>query len=210
MLKYSKFYDVKYGAHAKMVQLVGKNKKVLEIGCATGYISKKLKENGCQVIGIEIDSSAGRIAKRYCKNVIIADVESLKKISYKNFDVLLFGDVLEHLKDPSNVLKRFRKYLKKNGYVVLSVPNIAFWFIRLKLLFGKFEYGDYGILDRTHLKFFTLKSLKKLLDDGGYKIVKIDVTPRSMSPLINWLIYGFTKLWKSLLAYQFLIVAVKR
>jgi len=212
MFKYNKFFEVPYGPHVKMVQLVGNNKKVLEVGCATGYISEKLKENGCKVVGIEIDKKAGKLAKKFCKDVIISDVESLKNIPYKKnyFDVILFGDVLEHLKNPLNVLKNLRRYLKNNGYIVISVPNIAFWLIRLRLFFGKFDYKDYGIMDKTHLRFFTFKTVKELLKDAGYKISRIDIAPRCISPLIDWFIYRITKLWKSLLAYQFLIVAIKR
>jgi len=162
-----------------MVKMIGVNKKVLDVGCATGQISRRLKENGCTVVGIEIDEESAKVTKQYCENVIVGDVEKLSELSYpeKYFDALLFGDVLEHLKDPLRVLRNLKRYLKDDGYIVCSVPNVAHIYIRLKILFGKWDYEDTGLLDRTHLRFFTIKSVKKLIEDAGFKIEKIDFSP---------------------------------
>lgn len=139
----------------KVLNLVGKNKKVLEIGCATGQVSKRLAENGCEVVGVELDELSAQSAQRYCKNVIMLDVGKINAPEYNNyFDFILFMDILEHLNDPSNVLKRMKVYLKDDGLVVISVPNIANWAVRWNLLWGRFEYSSRGILDRAHLRFF--------------------------------------------------------
>lgn len=173
---------------------------MLDIGCATGYLSEKMKEKNCFVVGLEVDKKSAEIAKEKSDELIIGDVEKLDNLPYSEgyFDVIVFGDVLEHLKEPHQVLKRFRKYLAFDGYAVASIPNVAHWSIRFSLLFGKFDYGKYGILDETHLRFYTLTSVKKLFQKAGYKIIKIDGTGKILSIL---------KIWKSLLASQFVVAA---
>jgi len=209
--KYDSFDPDPYGACVKMVQSVGKNKRVLEVGCATGYISKKLKENACTVVGVEIDLESVKFAKKYCDNVIVGNVELLDEIPYeqKFFDVILFGDVLEHTVDPLMVLKRLKRYLKDDGYIVVSVPNVANYMIRLKLLLGKFEYQECGILDESHLRFFTFKTAKRLITDAGFHVTKFDVTPSLPLFIPNGLRYQIAKNFPSLFAFQFLILAKK-
>lgn len=211
MPKYHSFNPDPYGAHAKIVKLVGANKRILEIGCASGYISEKLKENGCSVIGFEIDKESAVLAKRYCEDVIGGDIESVEKIPVeeKYFDGILFADVLEHLKKPLEVLKKLKKYLKDDGAVYISMPNIANWMIRLNLLFGKFEYQEQGILDKTHLRFFNEKSTLELVNNAGLEIIKFDVTP-SIPFIPKKIGYGISRLAPNLFAFQFLIVAKKR
>ena len=208
-LKYNVYDPYPFGSHAKMVKLIGTNKKVLEVGCATGYISKRLKENGCSVIGIEIDPISSEVAKRYCDDVIVDDVESLKEIPYKekSFDVILFGDILEHLKYPQNILEKSEKYLKDDGFICISIPNIANWRIRLNLLFGKFEYTEGGLLDESHLRFFTKKTAEKFILDAGFRIIKFDVTPSLPLFIPGKVRYRIAKLFPSLFGYQFLFVA---
>ena len=210
-LKYDKF-DLsdagKYSAHEMIVKAVGKNKRVLEIGCATGYISQMLKLNECHVTGIEIDGNAGEIARNICDEVIIGDVEVIE-LPQKEYDVILFGDVLEHLKNPENVLKKAMRNLKERGEAVISVPNIANWKIRLSLLFGKFNYTDIGILDRTHLRFFTYKSIKRLISSTNLKIVSEDITPSFPFPFSPFIKYKLAKLWKKLFALQFIFICEK-
>lgn len=130
----------------------------------------------------------------------------------------MFADVLEHLRDPAAVLRRCIPALKESGKIILSVPNIANWIIRLGLLFGKFDYMDRGILDRTHLRFFTMRSLKQLMNEVSCEV--LDVIP---TPLPVQLVFPFTgskffiplheahyalaSCWKTFFAYQFVIVA---
>jgi len=197
-----------YSAHTMLVKFTGKNKKVLEIGCATGYISKKLKENGCYVVGVEINENAAQIAKEICNKVIVGDIETLE-LSHEKFDVILFGDVLEHLKNPKMVLEKVTNNLEKNGEIILSVPNIANWKIRLNLLFGKFNYTKTGILDETHLRFFTYKTIKYLLTSVNLKIVKEEITPSFPFFLPVSVKYKLAKLWKSMFAFQFIFICKK-
>lgn len=209
-MPYEKFNNNPFGSHIKGVQLVGKSKKVLEVGCATGYISKRLVENDCEVYGIELDPEAAKIAKKYCKKVFVGDAETLKLD--EKFDVILILDVLEHLKNPGRLLLKLKEYLNQDGYFVLSIPNIANWKIRLKLLIGKFDYEDDGILDKNHLRFFTLKSAKRMVENAGLEIFKLDIVPSAplpfeMNPSLHKLKYEICKLLNSLFSFQFLISA---
>jgi 2-polyprenyl-3-methyl-5-hydroxy-6-metoxy-1,4-benzoquinol methylase len=174
----------------KMFRLVGENKRVLDFGCATGYFAQLLTTKGCRVTGIELNQDAAKVAEQYCEQVIIADLDlvSLPEILPEQaFDVAIFGDVLEHLRDPWRILKETQKLLSQEGYIVASIPNIAHGSIRLALLQGKFEYTELGILDNTHLRFFTRKTVEELLEHSGYFIETIDRTKLpifSNAPLI--------------------------
>jgi len=181
--------------HTKIIEYIGKNKRVLDVGCSSGYIAKELNKKGCSVVGIEIDATAAEIAKKHCDKVIVGDIEEVKELPYpdRHFDAIILGDVLEHLKRPDVVLLKLRRYLKPNGFVIASVPNIARLEYRLKLLLGKFDYEESGILSKGHLRFFTLKTVKKLLETCGYKIVKISYTGlgSKFRILPTWLAFQF-------------------
>ncbi|KYC39083.1 methyltransferase [Scytonema hofmannii PCC 7110] len=167
----------------KMLRLVGENKQVVDFGCATGYFARWLTHRGCQVTGVEINSNAAQVAKSYCEQVIVADLDFTSLVEIlpnQTFDVAVFGDVLEHLRDPWRVLQQARQILKPEGYVVVSIPNIAHGAIRLALLQGRFEYMAQGILDNTHLRFFTYRTVKELLESSGYFI---DVMERTKLPI---------------------------
>ncbi|MBO3463324.1 methyltransferase domain-containing protein [Aetokthonos hydrillicola Thurmond2011] len=174
----------------KMLQLVGDNKRVVDFGCATGYFAKLLTNRGCQVTGVEVNSKAAKLAEQYCEQVIVADLDfvSLSEILPKQgFDVAVFGDVLEHLRDPWRVLRETREILKPKGYVVASIPNIAHGAIRLALLQGRFEYMELGILDRTHLRFFTRKSVEILFDESEFFVDSVERTKLSIFSGSNWI-----------------------
>ncbi len=162
--------------HKKIVHLVGAGKRVLDVGCVSGYLAERFKRNGCFVAGIEVDPEAAEGAKGNCDVVINGDIERLAESTFaaESFDVIVYADILEHLRHPEVVLGLQRRWLSRNGFVVVSLPNVAFIGIRLRLLLGQFDYADVGILDRTHLRFYTLKTARALLSDGGYLIRKIE------------------------------------
>lgn len=163
----------------KMLNLVGTNKSVVDFGCATGYFSKIMADEGCDVVGVEINPEAAKEAEKYCRKVIVADLDqqNLEDIlAEEKFEVAVFGDVLEHLKDPWRVLESVKNILKPEGYVIASIPNIAHGAIRLALLKGQFEYSELGILDDTHLRFFTQDSVRHLFEQAGYFIEAEDST----------------------------------
>lgn len=197
-----KFSDSVYGVHRKIIQYVGRDKKVLDVGCGSGYLGEAFKENGCYVVGIESDCDRAKIAQGILDTLIINDVENIGSLSFPDyfFDVIIFADVLEHLKRPDTVLIQLKKYLNKNGYIVISVPNIARIDMRLKLFFGNFNYENGGIVDKTHLRFFTKKTACKLLKECGYSIIKIDYGGFFSRR-------GILEFLSNLLAFQFIFLA---
>ncbi len=187
-------------SHSQIVSMVKNNSDVLEIGCSTGFMSKYLKEKkDCRVVGVEINSSAANKAKLFCKQVIVGNIEDDSVFNEIDamFDVIIFADVLEHLVTPDKILLKIKKFLKSDGFILISIPNIAYWRIRKNLLFGKFEYTTEGILDKTHLRFFTLKSIKKMIQDCGYYIVSFGVAGGRMPIFLR-------KLWATFFTAQFI------
>ncbi len=176
----------------KMLRLVGKNKRVIDFGCATGYFAQLLTQNGCEVTGIEVNVEAAKAAEQYCKKVIVADLDFISLIDIlpnQEFDVAIFGDVLEHLRNPWKLLAETRQFLKPEGYVVASIPNIAHGAIRLSLLQGRFDYVELGILDNTHLRFFTIKTVEELFKNSGYFIEAVERTKIPMFSGSSWIPY---------------------
>src|SRR5262249_16497031 len=166
---------------AAIVEFLGNGKHVLELGCGSGHMSRTLCDRDCPVVGIEIDRPAAEAAAEHCRRVIAADLDYLDfdhEIGPDRFDVIVAADVLEHLKDPVSVLKGLRQFLSPQGYLVTSIPNVAHLSVRLALLQGRFPYGANGVLDRTHLRFFTLESIERLLDDAGFVIGQIHRTQK--------------------------------
>jgi len=163
-------------SHTLMVELVGGSKRVLDVGCATGYLAQALVERGCTVSGVEFDAEAAEEARPHLERLVIGDLEAMdlpEAFGDDRFDVVVFGDVLEHLKDPLPVLRGARKLLADGGSVVASIPNIAHGSVRLALLAGRFDYQPLGLLDSTHIRFFTRSSVEDLFREAG--MVPIDV-----------------------------------
>jgi O-antigen biosynthesis protein len=171
----------------KQLNLVGSNRTVLEFGCATGYFSRMLSEKGCNIVGVEINSDAAKHAEKYCSKVLVADLDftPLNEIlSEQTFDVAIFGDVLEHLRNPWQILENVKNHLNPGGFVVASIPNIAHGAVRLSLLQGQFNYQKYGVLDNTHIRFFTKTTIDEMFDKSGYFI---DALERTKIPIFSGL-----------------------
>jgi len=159
-------------AHDLVVDLVPPGARVLEFGCATGYMSEVLtKRLGCSVTGIELSPESAESARRYCDRVVVGDAETLdlaRTLDGAHFDAVIFADVLEHLREARTVLNRVRPLLAEGGVVIASIPNVAHASVRLALLAGEFRYREAGLLDRTHLRFFTRESIQDLFEASGY------------------------------------------
>lgn len=161
------------GSHGLCVSLVGYGKRVVELGPATGYMSRAMTDNHCTVFGIEIDEEAAEQAREHCANVFVRDLDRLEdqaRLPLWGADVIVAADVLEHLTDPVRCLRYVKRWLTPGGYVVASVPNVAHGSVRLALLAGHWDYQEHGLLDRTHLRWFTLDTLVPLFGDAGYAI----------------------------------------
>ena len=202
----------------KINQLGGKS--ILDLGCGTGLLAVALTQPDREIFGIELDEADSREAKARGIDVITGNVEEAVQLtSGRKFDVLIAGDILEHLANPSNLIEDFRILLTgADGYAIISIPNIANITIRLQLLFGSFNYTERGILDSTHLRFFTKKSLTQLLLDSGFEIVDYQFSSMPIELIIegrlpSWLSYFLqqilrlvTRVFPTLFGYQSIVV----
>jgi SAM-dependent methyltransferase len=148
-------------------------RSLLDIGCSTGFLSRHLVARGCRVVGVELDPIAAEQARSVCQRVIVGDIEApdVQAQVDEEFDAVVLGDVLEHLRAPDALLVRIREsWLTSDGYVVLSVPNSGHWIFRREILWGRFPYRRCGLFDRTHLRFFTRASLHELVARSGYTV----------------------------------------
>lgn len=160
-------------AHTFAVASVPARSAVLDVGAADGSVARVLRQMECRVWGVELDAEAAEEAKKWCEDVIVGDVEALnlKDAVDRTFDVILFLDILEHLRDPLNVLRGALELLADGGFVVISLPNVAHAAMRAQLLAGRFSYTETGLLDRTHLRFFDPTSVRRFLSDAGLVVL---------------------------------------
>ncbi|MBE9511991.1 MAG: glycosyltransferase [Bacteroidetes bacterium] len=203
---------------SKLVKHVKPGSTILELGSATGYLTKYLNEGlNCTVDCVELSSEMAKAAEKYCRNMVVADLDQIGLENYFNkesFDYIIIADVLEHLKEHEKTLKSCQNLLKKNGKLVLSIPNISHASIIGDLLNEKFEYRDSGLLDRTHLRFFTRESIKDLLKKCCYSIETIETVQKlpEDTEMEDSLMAFPTDLQKAILnrkdalTYQFIIV----
>jgi 2-polyprenyl-3-methyl-5-hydroxy-6-metoxy-1,4-benzoquinol methylase len=155
------------------LSLVPPRSCVLELGCATGYVTRLLTEKkGCRVTGVELMREAAEGARPYCQSLIVGDLEAPEVLGQitGEYDVILAGDVLEHLRYPDQLLVALRPRLAPAGVWVISVPNVAHWSVRKELLLGRFDYTARGIMDASHLRWFTPRTLAEMLRRAGYHI----------------------------------------
>jgi len=191
---------------------------VLDLGCSQGLLARPLAEKGVRVVGVDAGRAQGMAheLERYHRR----DLEQpLDLPEERVFDYVVIADVLEHLRNRQQLLRGARRYLREDGRLVASTPNIALWFYRLSLLVGRFEYGPRGVLDRTHVHLYTHATFAREVERAGYRIVRERVTAlpfevvfestgrsravralaRSYHALARW--------WPKLFAYQFILEA---
>lgn len=188
--------------------------RVLDVGCGTGQLGAALKRRAeVEVVGIEMNARAAHIAATVLDQVVCASVEETMLEALKPpFDCIIFGDILEHIVGPWVTLRRFAEYLTPEGQIVASLPNVAHWSIIAGLLRGRWEYQERGLLDRTHLRFFTWRSITDLFAQAGlvierwernYRLCEAD---RRHARLARGLARGPLR---DLLTFQYLVVARK-
>jgi 2-polyprenyl-3-methyl-5-hydroxy-6-metoxy-1,4-benzoquinol methylase len=161
-----------------MIQLIpAGNHKILEVGCGAGHTLKKLKELGKanEIVGIEINEQVTQNLSDTLDRFYIGDVETIDLPYTENyFDYILFGDVLEHLINPRRVLHSYKSLLRDDGHIIASIPNIKHHSVLLRLIFfDEFHYTDAGILDSSHLRFFTKKEIVKMFHDEKFEVVDL-------------------------------------
>lgn len=170
-------------AAAKVIRMVGMHKRTLEIGAGPGSITRWLKDPGkCRITAIEIDEAAIEKLKEFCERVYKCDLNTTSWASLVSeqgkFQVIVAADVLEHLYDPWATLSTMRSILTEDGYIVVSLPHIGHNAVIGCLLDGDFEYQEWGLLDRTHIRFFSIRNIQKLFEQSGLKIVEAEFVVR--------------------------------
>jgi 2-polyprenyl-3-methyl-5-hydroxy-6-metoxy-1,4-benzoquinol methylase len=183
---YQYFEDVNWG----LLRLWGnrKNLTVLDVGCGFATTSQHIAARGNRVTGIESSAEAVEVARGRVSDVIHADLQQLEVVKNalggKRFDVIIFADVLEHLAWPIGVLRGYLDLLNDGGSVILSLPNVGLWSVRLNLLLGRFQYEETGVLDRTHLRFFTRRSAHEMIRQAGLEVIAHTYNPGLVRPFV--------------------------
>ncbi len=177
------------GKYEKIMTKLTPGMSVLEIGCHTGYFARYLIDRGYKVLGVEKDADAAADARNEGVSVICADIsdpEILNTITQR-FDVILLMDVIEHLEHPESTLRQLKSLLTRTGRLLITGPNVAYWAVRMHLLAGRWNYQETGILDRTHLHFYTALTWKRLLNSSDYDVTDLEPA-ESMIPFERLLI----------------------
>lgn len=205
--------------HRLILDAVPAGASVLETGCNTGYMTRALADKGCQVTAVDLDPALIEAARPHAASALVLDLDRQPLTEAGGpFEVVIYADVLEHVRRPAEVLRATHAVLSAGGKVVLSTPNIAFWRIRADLLRGRFTYADTGILDRTHLHFWTETTLRALVVEAGFRVVELRPVPgprpAATRPTPRWVAAAASAAYAGLharapqvTAQQFVIVA---
>lgn len=199
---------------------LAQNSKVLDVGTASGMLARRGAGKPLRFFGIEAVAEWAEMAKPFYEKLWVCSLEDAPEESLRGYDAVILGDVLEHMSAPEHALKKLVQLQSSGCKFIISVPNIANLWVRLNLLIGRFDYTDRGILDRTHLRFFTRKTVKTLVQDAGLEILSIQVTPvplelvspfftSSVGRIFHFIFAGLTSLVPTLLGYQFIVEAKK-
>jgi 2-polyprenyl-3-methyl-5-hydroxy-6-metoxy-1,4-benzoquinol methylase len=152
-------------------------RQVIEIGCSSGALARELKKlaPSCNYLGVEVDPAYVALAQRHCDSTLVLDIEQAGDDFWQanaQRDCWIFGDVLEHLKDPWTVLRKIRAVIPAHGIVVACVPNVQHWSVQARLAIGSFDYQAEGLMDKTHLRWFTRATLIKMFDETGFRVTE--------------------------------------
>jgi 2-polyprenyl-3-methyl-5-hydroxy-6-metoxy-1,4-benzoquinol methylase len=210
-----------YSSHSLMLSWLGEGggRRILDVGAADGFLSRRLSDLGWRVTAVEADPGLARAGAAHCERMVVADLNRAVPALDGPFDAMVFGDVLEHLAEPARVLAEIGRALAPDGRVVVSIPNVAHLWVRLSLLAGRFDYAERGILDRTHLRFFTDRTLRAMLAAAGFTVIRRSATPVPLHLVVpprwhgRWLdaVHAASALaargLPRLLGYQFVVLA---
>ncbi len=178
--------------------MVPSGTKILDIGCATGYMAEYLQEyKNCTVVGVENNQEQAQLAQKMCSVVFVGSIESpevqfqidqyVRKESL--FNCVYMSEVIEHLVDPWKILAVLQRWLRRDGCLIITTCNIANWRMRKELMKGKWAYQEYGVLDKTHLRFFTYETFRQMLLDSDYQIIEEDYKMSDINIAINLFFY---------------------
>ena len=200
---------------------LGTGIKILDVGAATGTLGRLCSGAGFDLYGLEPNAEWATLAQPYYTALLSSSLEEAADSFLSDYDAVVCADVIEHMAQPQVALRRLLLLQPEGCIFIISVPNVANVWIRLNLLFGRFDYTDRGILDRTHLRFFTRRTFLALLVAAGLQVTDIDVTPIPLNLVHPWFhqtaagrfvhmcLARFTELCPTLLGYQFIVQAMK-
>ena len=218
---YKNFHGSSHRILIDLIRIYSNGGTLLDLGAAGGELGAELRDAFPKRIGYEF--SRDRIAQLRSRfdHVVIADLEQTERLP-PQMSTIVLADVLEHLKHPKKILTVVLASLRPDGVGFVSVPNIANVTIRIGLLFGIFRYRERGILDETHLRFYTMASIREELETAGFEIVRVrgsavpirlilgSSVPELLLEPMERILMAVTQLWKALLAYQIILVVRPR
>lgn len=219
-----RFKDDPYSSHTAMLKLAGsgQGRRLLDVGAADGFLARRFAQQGWQVTAIEQDAQLASQARPFCEEVVVSDLNQQVPSVRGPFGAIVYGDVLEHLVAPEAVFQRLNESLAEDGMVIVSMPNVAHLWVRLCLLVGRFDYTSRGILDETHLRFFTLKTFRQFLRRTQLHVEEfmpipaplfLAVPPRFQGRwlrLAQWLNALGARWWPTGMAAQFVVKGYRR
>lgn len=209
------FKDSAYSSHMRLLEMLDPAKMgrtLLDVGCGNGYLSRALREKGFVVTSLEHPLGYDP-AQTQDLELIPADLELTLPSLPRAYDVIVIGDVLEHLRRPQDLLEALKPHLTPGGKIIASLPNSGNIYFRLNILLGRFPEDEKGLFDRTHLHFWMLANWQGLFARSGYTFAVREVTPIPVglvAPSLQWaeaLCYHCAVIWRTLFAYQFLVAA---
>jgi hypothetical protein len=226
MTTYSPYQDKenRWSSHAFIASELKRlppGSRILDVGTATGTIGRICQNHGFVFSGIEPNREWAQIAAPFYEKIHIGTIESCDDAFLHGYQVVILGDILEHTSTPEAILQQLVRLQATGTLFIISLPNVANIWIRLNLLAGRFDYADRGILDKTHLRFFTRKTATALISSSGLTIGKTAVTPIPLDLVssffassvlgrqMHWALFSFTNIWQTLLGYQFIFFARK-
>ena len=176
-LRYSASTRTEWEATGMICSRIPSGSRVLDVGCGTGSISSLvIAECAATLVGIEPDPERAAVCQARGMDVVCGYFDDATATALGEFDVIMFADVLEHVPDPTSLLERAARHLTPRGRVLVSVPNIGHWTVRARLLAGNFDYQPMGIMDATHLRWFTSRTIESVIRAAGLQVVEHDFT----------------------------------
>ena len=212
-----------WSSHSRISSLINSlppQSKVLDVGTASGMLARRSENKTLRFFGIEAVQEWASVASPHYEKLWVCTFDDAPDEALKGYNAIVLGDVLEHMAAPDMALKKLAALQSSGCRFIISVPNIANFWVRVNLLFGRFDYAERGIMDRTHLRFFTRKTLRAMVQEAGLEILSMQVTPiplelissffttapgRPIHAMFAWI----TSLLPTLLGYQFIVEARK-